>query len=219
MKGIIFDLDGTLAYTMDDLAAGMNAMLRQNGLPECSVAQLLANINHGAREFVRLSLPEAYRTDEDFVSARLKEYDRYYGAHFLDTTYAYPGVTEALAELRRMGVKLAVLSNKQHPRTAALCAHLFPAGTFEVVMGHAEYPTKPDPAAALAIAGQFGLEVSEIAFVGDSDVDMDTAHNAGMTAVGVSWGFRSADFLREHGAQYLIARGEDLAVLASDFDA
>lgn len=215
MKGFIFDLDGTLAYTMGDLATGMNAMLRLNSLPECSMERLLSNINHGAREFVRLSLPEEYRADEDFVSARLKEYDTLYGSHFLDTTYAYEGVAETLAQLKNAGVPLAVLSNKQHPRTSALCEHLFGNDTFVAVMGHADFPTKPDPTAALYLAEQMGLTPDQIGFVGDSDVDMDTARNAGMTSIGVSWGYRSADFLREHGACRIMERPQGLLELVS----
>lgn len=203
IKAMIFDLDGTLAYTMNDLAVGMNTMLRQNGLPECTVERLLANINHGAREFVRLSLPEEYRADEEFVTARLREYDTAYGGHFLDTTYAYPGLYDALLTLKARGVHLAVLSNKQHPRTDALSRHLFGDEMFEFIMGHAQFPTKPDPTAALYLAEQMGVTPAETAFVGDSDVDMDTGINAGMLRVGVAWGYRSPEFLLAHGCQYL----------------
>lgn len=204
IKGFIFDLDGTLAYTIGDLRTAMNDMLAQNGLPQLDEAGILRNINRGALEFVRQSLPAQYRGDEAFVLSRYAEYDAAYSRHFEETTCLYDGIAEALSKLRRAGKRLGVLSNKQHSHTAILCEKLLPAGTFDVVMGHLDLPHKPDPTAALAIAERFGLPAEEIAFVGDSDVDMKTAHNAGMYPVGVSWGYRDRACLADAGAALIV---------------
>lgn len=204
IKGLLFDLDGTLAYTIGDLLTSMNDMLAQNGLPLLDEAGILRNINCGALAFVRQSLPAAYRGDETFVAARYAEYDAAYSRHFEETTHLYPGIASAVSELRQQGMHLGVLSNKQHTHTVRLCEKLFPPHTFDIVMGHLDLPHKPDPTAALAMASRFGLCADEIAFVGDSDVDMKTARNAGMYAVGVSWGYRDRTCLRDAGADCII---------------
>lgn len=209
-KAVIFDLDGTLANTMPDLKTSMNEMLAANGFPLRSETDLLGAINFGAKQFVRLSLPEEYRGDEAFVTARHAEYTLCYDKHYAESTALYPGMAEAVAALKAAGMRMAVLSNKQDGHTKALIAKLFPRGEFDVVLGQTALPTKPDPTSAFYIAGSFDLRPSEIAFVGDSHIDMKTALNAGMYPIGVSWGYRPPDFLVENGAGAIIKTASEL---------
>lgn len=203
-KAVIFDLDGTLCNTMPDLITSMNEMLRNAGLPERTDEQLIAAINCGAYEFVRRSLPEEYYNDEEFTRARLKEYNSTYEKHYLDKTHIYDGVLDAVKELKASGVKLGVLSNKPDKHCKNIIYTLFGEKLFDIVMGQGAFPTKPDPSAAIHIAKEFGILPSLFAFVGDSNVDMQTAINAGMHPVGVSWGYRSIEILKESGAEKII---------------
>lgn len=211
IKAVIFDLDGTLADTMVDLQRAMNAMLRQCGWPERSREELTQFINKGARAFVARSMPEgSWETmDDEAVTRSLEIYSEHYAKCYLEGTAAFPGVAEALDALRERGISLAVLSNKQDRFTKAIIEKLFP-GVFAEVWGQSDYPTKPDPAAALEIARRLGVEPAECAFVGDSDVDMKTAKNAGMRSVGVSWGYRDVDVLREAGAKAVVSNAAEL---------
>lgn len=211
IKAVIFDLDGTLADTMVDLGQAMNAMLRQCGWAQRSREELIRFINKGARAFVARSMPEgSWETmDDESVTRALEIYSDCYAKCYLEGTAAFPGIPEALDALRARGVRLAVLSNKQDRFTKAIVEKLFP-GVFDEMWGQSEYPTKPDPSAALEIARRMGVAAEECAFVGDSDVDMKTAANAGMRSVGVSWGYRDADVLRDAGAGTVVSDAAEL---------
>lgn len=202
---VIFDLDGTLCDTMDDLMQGMNGMLRELGFPTRTKEELLTFINNGAYRFVQLSLPEAIREDELIMQTALETYNRHYATCYADKTYPYEGMIEALQALKEHGVRLAVLSNKQDRFVKEIIAKLYPEDLFDEVHGQLEYPAKPDPTAALAIAKSLKVPVEECMFCGDSDVDILTAKNAEMVPLGVSWGYRPAEVLRQVGAE-LIAR-------------
>jgi len=200
-KAAIFDLDGTLADTLDDLGQAMNGMLRHFGWPERSREELCQFINRGARIFVARSMPEGSWEDinDSSVTEALRVYNAEYDKCFNDLTSPYEGVPELLAELREKGVKLAVLSNKQDKFVKLITERLFP-DTFDVVRGHGEFPEKPSPESALATAAEMGVVPEECIFVGDSDIDMKTAQNAGMLPVGVSWGYRPPEILLDAGA-------------------
>jgi phosphoglycolate phosphatase len=213
-RAVIFDLDGTLANTMPDLSTAMNEMLTLNSLPNRNIDQLLAAINHGAREFVRRSLPLEYQDNDTFIDARLSEYNESYSRCYADNTVLYDGVAEAVYHLKEQGMKLAVLSNKPDNYTKALISKLFRENTFDYVLGQSALPTKPDPTSAYFICGNLDTRPSETIFVGDSHVDMKTAINAKMLPAGVSWGYRNADFLIENGAQIILKSGLDLKNLA-----
>ena len=213
-KGIIFDLDGTLANTLPDLSTAMNSMLRQNSLPERSDEELLGAINMGARQFVKLSLPEEYQNDEDFITARHREYTSYYDKCYADRTFLYSGVYDAVKYLCGK-IKLAVFSNKQHDHCKALIEKLFDDTTFDFILGQTELPTKPDPIGAFMIAGKLDLRPSEILYIGDSHVDMITACAAGMYPVGVSWGYRPPSVLLEYGAKSIISDAKELKTLTT----
>jgi phosphoglycolate phosphatase len=204
-KYFIFDLDGTLVNTLSDLKNAMNRMLRELSFPEVDEAGVLKAINHGVVEFVKGCLPEDVRNDEELLNKALEIYQGYYTKGYLINTAPYPCIPEALEYLKSKGVKMAVFSNKQDDMTRAICDKLFP-GVFDTVLGGrtGRFHHKPSPEGALYIADVLGADPDEIAFVGDSDVDMHTAKNAGMHPIGVSWGFRPAELLTELGAETII---------------
>lgn len=205
-KYFIFDLDGTLVNSLTDLKNAMNHMLRDLSFPEKDEAGILETINHGVVAFVRGCLPEDKRDDGELLDSALKIYQGHYRQEYLNTTYPYPCVPEALEYLKSKGAKMAVFSNKQDNMTRAICDKLFP-DVFDAVLGGrtGRFHHKPSPEGALYLAEQLGASADEVAFVGDSDVDMQTAKNAGMHPIGVSWGFRPAELLTELGAEYIIS--------------
>ncbi len=207
----IFDLDGTLAYTIGDLCSAMNGMLSHFGWRTITEEEALRNINFGARQFVRGCLPEEYRENETMVDLAFAKYAECYSQGYLKTTHLYPYIAKGIAYLKEKGAHLAVFSNKQDAQTKAICAKLFPEGTFDIVMGYnGAFPHKPTPDGALAIAIAFGCRPEEVAFVGDSDVDMKTAQNAGMHPIGVSWGYRPEELLLSCGAEAILSSLEDI---------
>lgn len=210
IKGVIFDLDGTLADTLPDLGSAMNAMLCQFGFPQRTREEHRLAICYGSREFVRLSLPEGAREDS-LIDSALSVYKKCYLAACTVQTRPYEGVSEMLRSLVQKGIPVAVQTNKPMPLAKAVVEKYFTDIAFTAVIGHEEgRPTKPDPTAALLIAEKMGLAAGEIAFVGDSDVDMQTARNAGMQPVGVTWGYRDADTLCRDGQVPLFGRAEEL---------
>ncbi len=205
-KHFIFDLDGTLAYTIEDLRSAMNKMLRHFGWKEVTVEETLKNINSGARVFVAGCLPEEYQNDEAVIDKAYAKYSEFYSEEYVKTTKLYPCVAEGIAYLKSKGARLAVFSNKQDVQTKGICQKLFPEGTFEIVLGNnGQFPHKPSPEGALYIAEVLGASPDDIVFVGDSDVDMHTAQNSGMHSVGVSWGYRPKELLVSLGAEMIIS--------------
>ena len=213
IKALIFDLDGTLADTIDDIGWAVNRMLSENGFPTLERADHLANINNGAFQLIRRSLPEQYREDETFVRARLKEYEKWYSQHYAVDTYAYEGVTEALTVLAEKGYKLSILSNKQDSYVKSIAEKLFANIPFTCAWGQSDLPTKPNPTSALMVAEKMGVLPCETAFIGDSQVDITTAKNAEMHPVGVNWGYRPAEQLISEGAKLIIKSGLDLQAI------
>ena len=215
IKGVIFDLDGTLAYTIEDLRTAMNLMCKDMGYRERSVDDILAAINCGSIEFVRKSMPEELQQDEDLVKKCHGIYSGYYTQHYLDKTVLYDGIEELVHKLKDMGLKLAVLSNKGDEHTVRLTEKLLGKDVFDHIQGcKPEFPTKPDPTSALYITREiFGLEPREILYVGDSDVDMKTSRNAGFFTCGCTWGFRHRRVLIDTGASALINKAEELLLL------
>jgi phosphoglycolate phosphatase len=202
--GVLFDLDGTLVDSLADIGHALNDVLAAAGHPTHALAAYRGFVGEGAEVLVRRALPPALAGDDAAVRATLDGYKQRYAARLLETTRPYPGVLEVVAALRARGVALGVLSNKPDEPTRRLCAALFPAGTFAAVQGQlAGVPRKPDPSAALALADRLGVAPRDVAFVGDTGVDMATARRAGMRAVGVAWGFRP-DELRAAGADAVV---------------
>lgn len=198
-KALIFDLDGTIADTLPAILVALNATMRHFGYPEHDIPALRSFINNGARKLITRAMPEAERTEAQ-IDAVLAFYDAAYTESYLQTDSTYPGLDTAIAELHTRGYRIGVLSNKQHDMVKGLCAQLLP-GMVEAAYGQREgYPTKPDPTVPLAVAAELGAEPHEVAFIGDSDVDIKTALAAGFAPVGVAWGYRPAQLLQELGA-------------------
>lgn len=208
IKAAIFDFDGTLANTLPDLCASLNWMRAHFGYGPIAEVDVLRAVNNATARFLRMCLPEDF--DEARMDEAIEAYFAAYAKHYLDKTAPYAGLSDLLARLRADGFRLAVMSNKDDEHVKEMTETLFP-GLFDAVWGTVEgIPVKPDPARALLIAEDFGFKTDEVAFIGDSDVDMTTAKRAGMLPVGVSWGYRSADVLREAGAACVAEDADDL---------
>lgn len=201
--GIIFDLDGTLADTMDDLKTAMNSTLAILGYEGRTKFELLNFINNGSRELVRRSLPTAVQTEDFIIDSAHSIYSQEYEKCFCDKTRAFPGIYETLQVLKNEGFRIGVLSNKPDKFVKTIISKLFGHNTFDYVQGQSDMPHKPDPTSALFVAKMMGVKPGKCIFVGDSDVDIKTAINANMRSVGVAWGYRSVDLLTQTGADYI----------------
>ncbi|MDY7232298.1 HAD family hydrolase [Hyalangium rubrum] len=208
LRAAIFDLDGTLVDSLADIATAMNHSLSQHGLPTHPTADYRHYVGEGVIQLVRKALPGG---QEALHASVLDGYRAFYAEHLFDQTYVFPGVPAVLSQLAAEGVRLAVLSNKSDAFTRRLVEGLLPGIPFAAVYGERPgVPRKPDPTAALGLAAELGVAPTDCAFVGDTSVDMDTARNAGMYGVGVTWGFRGAEELRAHGARALASTSEEL---------
>ncbi len=212
-QAVIFDLDGTLADTIQDLAQATNWGLRQLGFSEYPVDDYKLMVGEGRTELCRRALPENAQHLTDKLARLMTEY---YSEHYLDNTKLYPGISDLLCKLSEMGVKLAVLSNKPHKFVELTVNKLCPNIKFSVVRGeHDGLARKPDPAGALAIASELNVSPEDILYVGDTSIDMETANRANMYAVGVTWGFRSREELEEHGADIIVDSPEQIYKLVA----
>lgn len=202
--GVIFDLDGTLVDTLEDIGDAMDRVLALEGAPGHSYDEYRYLIGHGIRNLVTQSLPPQLR-DEERVARCYERMIADYGEHSLVKTRVYDGVPELVRALRADGLPLAVHSNKADAPTQAIVAALLDPADFVMVAGaRPDAPLKPDPAVALAIAARFGLPPERVVYLGDSLVDMRTGTAAGMLTVGASWGFRTPDELLDSGARVVI---------------
>lgn len=213
-KAAIFDMDGTILDTLADLCASVNASLRREGFPERTTEEVRAFVGNGAVRLIERAVPAG--TDAATTRRVLDFYRPYYEAHAQIRTKPYSGVPEALDALRAAGVKLAVVSNKPDGATRKLAARYFP-GVFDAVIGARDgTAVKPAPDLLFEAMDALGAEPGETVYVGDSDVDIATAKNAGTDVLSVAWGFRTEAFLREHGAARIVRDTAELtaAVLA-----
>lgn len=206
----IFDLDGTLLDTLDDLASAVNYALRTYGMPEHSRDAIRRFVGNGVRMLMIRAVPDGEQNpkfEEVFETFR-----KYYMQHSLDTTRPYDGIPEMLAALRQRGCRLAVVSNKFDAATKELCKHFFP-NTIEVAVGEHEAEgirKKPAPDTVIEALSQLGVSSNNAVYVGDSDVDLETARNAALPCISVLWGFRDRDFLLAHGATTFITSPKEL---------
>ena len=211
--GVIFDLDGTLVDTLEDIGDAMDRVLAREGAPGHTYAEYRYLIGHGIRNLVTEALPAELRSDERVARCYERMIDDY-GANSLVKTRPYEGVPELVRGLRAGGVPLAIHSNKSDALTHDIVAALLDPEDFVAVHGaRPDAPLKPDPAVALAIAARFGLPPARVVYLGDSLVDMRTATAAGMLPVGASWGFRTCEELVESGAAVVIDAPLDLLEL------
>ena len=215
-KVYIFDLDGTLLDTLADLAASTNYALRKHGMPEHSIDDVRRFVGNGVRKLMERAVPDG--ADNPLFDEAFATFRQHYMEHSLDTTRPYDGIPETLAALKARGCRLAVVSNKMMAATQELCRHFFP-DTIEVAIGEDEahgIRKKPAPDTvfeALKTLGASRVGASDglsAVYVGDSDVDIQTAANAGLPCISVLWGFRDRDFLIQHGAETFISAPSEL---------
>ena len=203
-KLVIFDLDGTLLNTIEDLAAGVNHTLAAHGLPEHTIDEYTLMVGNGMRKLVMRALPENLAADDAFVDSMLAEFLNYYADHIDIYTKPYPGIPELIKALSTDGYRLAVASNKIQAGAEKLISEFFPGIPFVAVMGNSpQYPLKPDAALVEYIMKKVGTDRAHTIMVGDSGTDIQTARNAGIPIIAVSWGFRprneltTADFIAD----------------------
>lgn len=209
----IFDLDGTLLNTLDDLAASVNYALRQYGMPEHPVDAVRRFVGNGVRLLMQRAVPEG--ADNPMFEEIFATFRQYYMAHSLDTTKPYENMPQVLATLRSNGCRIAVVSNKMMAATQELCRYFFP-DTVEVAIGEDEASgirKKPAPDTVDAALQALGVGKDGAVYVGDSDVDILTACHAGIPCISVLWGFRDKVFLQSHGATTYITHPDELLKL------
>lgn len=204
----IFDLDGTLLSSLADLAASCNYALRTNGMPERTLDEVRRFVGNGVKKLMERATPDGLQNS--LFDKTLADFRQHYMKHNLDTTCPYEGVMPMLEELQRRGKKVAVVSNKFYAATQELCHHFF-GDLVTVAIGEREdIRKKPAPDTVIEALRQLNATAEESVYIGDSDVDIDTARNAGMPCISVLWGFRDKDFLIEHGATTLVATPQEI---------
>ena len=208
-KGIIFDLDGTLLDTIEDLTDSVNDVMKHYHFPEHDVQACKMMVGNGFRKLITRALPEEKQKEEAFIDEAQAEFAKAYHNRYLNKTVPYQGILELLEKLEKYEIKVAINSNKRSDYTKALADKFFKDQHLTAVYGEREsegIPKKPDPTAALEIARQMNLSAEEVLYIGDSKTDMKTGQNAGMDTIGVSWGFRGATELRENNATYIVEK-------------
>ncbi|MFW5729858.1 MAG: HAD family hydrolase [Spirochaetota bacterium] len=209
-RAVLFDLDGTLVDTIQDIATCMNRVLRRNGEEERDVETYRRDVGWGIRALVERLIPPE-RADAAYISRLADEMRREYTEHPVMDSTAYPGIPALLDELWRSGIPTAVLSNKADEITRQVVRIVFPNHRFVSVTGAVDgVPKKPNPESAGRIARSVGIDPEEWIFLGDTAIDMETAHAAGMTPIGVRWGFREEAELRRAGAAHMVSRPDEV---------
>lgn len=203
-KAVLFDLDGTLIDTLEDLGNAVNRVLAGQGFPEHDLERYRYFVGDGVTMLMTRALP-LDRQDDDTIALCVKAFREDYGRNWNVKTRLYDGVPEMLDKLVLPGLKIAILSNKPHEFTERCVSELLSDWTFHVVFGRRDtVPRKPDPAGAIEVAERMNIPPGDFLYLGDTNVDMKTADAAGMFPVGVLWGFRPAEELLESGAKALI---------------
>ena len=214
-RTVIFDLDGTLLNSIGDLAAAANYVCRKNRWPEHTEEEIMGMVGHGIPNLVRQFSPEEARSTL-MVLNTTSQFNQYYGCHNMELTRPYEGVAELLQQLKAAGVQLAVCSNKADNFSRAIVEHYYP-GVFDLVRGNLNgMPVKPDPTVVREIMRDLDASYLSAMMVGDSSVDIQTGHNAGIKACGVTWGFRSRESLAEAEADAIADTPAELGKLLLD---
>ncbi len=205
---IIFDLDGTLLNTLDDLRDSTNFALRRFGFPERTTDEVRRFVGNGVARLIHLAVPEG--TDETTEADCLAVFKEHYKDNMTDKTAPYPGIIDMLKKLRELGVKVAVVSNKFEPAVIGLCEDYF-GGLVDAAVGQTEdRQKKPAPDGVLYAMKLLGADPAKTVYSGDSEVDVLTARNSNLPCIGVSWGFRERRVLENDGADYIADRAEDI---------
>lgn len=210
---VIFDMDGTILNTLDDMTDSLNIILEKYKLPFHTVDEVRFMVGNGIPKLIERAIPDG-RANADFDKI-LSDFIAYYEEHCAIKTAPYAGIPEAIKKLRQAGIKIAVNTNKVEPAAIALCDDYFP-GLFDIISGSRPgMPPKPAPDGIYEILSRAGMdgksEGQRAVFIGDSDVDMQTGTNAGLDVIGVDWGFRGKKFLEEHGAKVIMMDAGELA--------
>lgn len=212
-KLVIFDLDGTLLNTIADLAHSTNYALNQLGYPTHEIEKYNFMVGNGINKLFERALPEGEKTEENVLRVR-KEFVPYYDLHNADDSRPYLGIPELLDHLQASGIQIAVASNKYQAATQKLVDHYFPEIRFTAVFGQREgVNVKPDPTIVYDILEIARIAKEDVLYVGDSGVDMQTAANAGITACGVTWGFRPRTELEEFNPPHIVDTAEEIKSL------
>ena len=209
-KLVIFDLDGTLLNTIADLAASTNHALAANGYPTHPTEEYRFFVGNGINKLFERALPEGEKTEANVLKIR-QRFIPYYDVHCVDLTKPYPGIPELLKTLQQRSVRIAVASNKYQRATGKLIPYFFPDIHFTAILGQREgVPRKPDPQIVHEIMRMANVSTDEVLYVGDSNVDMQTANNARVDSVGVTWGFRPRAELEQGSPFAIIDKAEEL---------
>lgn len=210
---VIFDLDGTILDTLEDLADATNWVCAQHGWPVHPLEAYKGFVGNGAGKLLERVTPSIVELTPELRRTLMAEFSQRYTAHSANKTHAYEGMPQALARLKAAGVRMAVLTNKPHAAAGPIVERYYP-GVFDAVQGAVVgAPLKPDPTVLLALLERLGASKDETLFVGDSNVDIRTGKNAGLAACGVLWGFRTRAELTAEGADFIAQRPEELAEL------
>jgi len=203
-KAVVFDLDGTLLDTIDDLGNSMNSVLQSMRFPQHTVSEYKFFVGRGLRNLVASALPREFQNDKIIDSCLEKMFNEY-GRRWGEKTLPYPGISELLDALSEKNIKMAILSNKDHMITLMLAERFLDRWKFEAIFGERPgIPRKPDPTSSKEILRIMRISAENVIYLGDTGSDMETARKSGMYPVGALWGFRNADELMEHGAQMMI---------------
>ncbi len=209
-KLVVFDLDGTLCNTLSDLANAVNFSLRKEGLLTHPLSAYNKFVGNGVNNLIKQALVDK-SSDEELFKKVKANFDNYYPQHFCDTTVAYEKMPELLTELEKSGIMTAVHSNKPHEYVGEILETLFPFHTFDIAWGkREEFERKPSPQALFEIMKRLSVINDEILYVGDSDVDVFTAHSADVKVCGVEWGFRGREELVSAGADFIAKDAQEL---------
>ena len=211
IRGMIFDLDGTLLDTIEDLTTASNRAMEEYGFPTFSADEIKMKVGNGNRNLMLRCLPEGKK---ELTDEALGKFKKHYAECYMEKTIPYEGVYETVEKLYEKGIKLAVNTNKLNEYCEKLIEKNFPGIEFVGIIGNKEgYPLKPDPMAANELIEKMRLDKEEVVYVGDSGPDMQTAQNAGIKSVWVPWGFRSYDQIKDLHPDYVLEKAEDLLKL------
>lgn len=208
IKGIIFDLDGTLLNTIKDIGDSVNKVMEDNGLNTYTYDEYKLMVGNGFRKLLERALGKDHM---DLIEEAMHGFLYYYDKYYMESSVPYEGIKELLIELERRQIKLAINTNKRNDYANNLINHVLGDISFIEVLGEKpEFPKKPAPDAALYLIDKMGLKKEEVLYIGDSSTDIKTALNAGLSSIGVSWGFRGETELKKEGATYIAYQPSDI---------
>ncbi len=207
-KAVIFDMDGTILNTLEDLKNATNYSLRQFGMPERSLEEVRMFVGNGIRKLVERAVPPG--TSEEKIAQVLDVFLEYYEIHSADNTSPYPGILELVEKLKKSGIKTAVSTNKADVPAQELGREYF-NGIFDLIVGQQDgLKVKPAPDSVNKILSILDIQKKDAIYIGDSDVDVQTAKNSGLDFIGVSWGFRGREFLEKNGAKNIVDNANEI---------